>query len=151
MMLDISEHATRRVRRQMTDDERSQLARAAGLITQRYLPDRHSVAAVVTMSSGEQYVAVNVDTYVGRAAICAEAAAIATAMTAGETEIVSVIAVRHPRPHAEDQSIHVVSPCGICREMIADYGPSAVVAVPTADGPVMLSVTDLLPEKFVRR
>jgi len=149
------------------------LAEARSLIESRYKPDQHSVAAVVMMASGKTYSAINVDTYLGRAAVCAEAAAIAAAMTAGETEVRAVIAVRHPRPHAQNQAISVVSPCGICREMITDYGPEAVVAVPVsgAESPApdmpatpeqfpsdvadqsvaMIAAADLLPIKFKRQ
>ena len=37
------------------------------------------------------------------------------------------MAVRHPHVGEPDRRIRVVSPCGMCRELIGDYGPEAHV------------------------
>jgi len=132
-------------------DSASMVAAAAELITERYAPDRHSVAAAVRDAEGRLYLAVNLDAYVGRAAICAEAIAVGQAITAGAAEITAVAAVRHPRPEAEDQRLHVVSPCGLCRELLLDYAPNATGLAPTPAGElVAMPVRDLMPERFER-
>jgi len=122
---------------------------AADLIKSRYTPQRHVIAAAVMTASGKVYSAVNLDSYLRRAAMCAEAGAIAAAMTAGEREITAILAVRHDEGIAAPQ---LVSPCGICRELIADYGPDAMVFVPDVNGaPKAHNVAELLPNRYAKQ
>ena len=58
--------------------------------------------------------------------------------------------VRHPEPAETDQAIVVVSPCGSCRELIWDYDRNARVIVPSANGPVVAGIGELLPNKYSR-
>ena len=60
------------------------------------------------------------------------------------------MAVRHPEPAETDQAIVVVSPCGSCRELIWDYDRNARVIVPSANGPVVAGIGELLPNKYSR-
>jgi cytidine deaminase len=55
--------------------------------------------------------------------------------------------VRYPKPEEEDQTIAVVTPCGACREMLADYDPDALVIVP---GPFKVLSRQLLPWPYRR-
>ena len=85
--------------------------------------------------SGQLLTGVNLDAYLGRMAVCAEAVALGRAVTdLGETGIDIIVAVRHPKPTEADQTIAVVSPCGACREMIWDYDRNARVIVPQERG-----------------
>jgi cytidine deaminase len=68
----------------------------------------------------------------------------------GDKGIETIVAVRHPRPHEADQNIKVVSPCGSCRELIHDYDPKARVIVPNGPTPSVVSIGDLLPNKYTR-
>src|SRR6266478_809855 len=84
-------------------------------------------------------------------AVCAEAVALGRAVTdVGETGIETIVAVRHPDPGEADQAIVVVSPCGSCRELIWDYDRNARVIVPSANGPVVAGIGELLPNKYSR-
>jgi len=84
-------------------------------------------------------------------AVCAEAVALGRAVTeTGETGIETIVAVRHPEPQETDQGIAVVSPCGSCRELIWDYDRNARVIVPTANGPGIAAIGELLPNKYSR-
>jgi cytidine deaminase len=42
----------------------------------------------------------------------------------------------------------LASPCGMCREMISDYGPNSMVIVQTDNGPETVPISELLPLKF---
>jgi cytidine deaminase len=100
---------------------------------------------------GRIYTGVNLDAYLGRMAVCAEAVALGRAVTeTGETGIETIVAVRHPEPLEPDRSIRVVSPCGSCRELIWDYDRNARVIVPTANGPAISAIGELLPNKYSR-
>jgi cytidine deaminase len=58
--------------------------------------------------------------------------------------------VRHPKP-GEPGKIAVVSPCGICRELIHDYDAKARVIVPNSGKePKVATIGKLLPNKYRR-
>jgi cytidine deaminase len=83
-----------------------------------------------------------VEAYVGRITVCGEAVAIGAAATGGDTEIETIVAV--------NELGTIVSPCGMCRELISDYAPDAQVISPRGEAPVKVPVLDLLPDKYVR-
>ncbi len=129
-------------------DERDQelIDQARTIILGAFHDTRHKVGSAVRMRSGKVYTAVNLDTHVGRIAVCAEAVALGKAVSEGEDEIESIVAVLQKSP--EDEAPMVVSPCGMCREMISDYGPNSKVIVQTDNGPETLPIAELLPLKF---
>ena len=124
---------------------------AAKAIASRYRNDWQEVGAALRTRDGRIVVGVNLDAYVGRGAVCAEAVAIGTALTAeGDKGIETIVAVRHPKP-GEPGGVAVVSPCGACRELIHDYDASARVIVPNGtQGPTVTTIGELLPNKYRR-
>ncbi len=129
-----------------------ELIEAAGkAITARYRNDWQEVGAAMRTRDGRIVTGVNLDAYLGRMAVCAEAVAIGRAITdMGETGIDTIVAVRHPKPTEPDQDVAVVSPCGSCRELIWDYDRNARVIVPGEKGPTVATIDDLLPNKYRR-
>jgi cytidine deaminase len=116
---------------------------ARAILRLRFMLGCHEVGAALRTKSGRIFSAVHVEAYVGRIAICAEGIAIGMA-AAGDADIECIVAVnRHG---------NVVSPCGMCRELISDYAPEALVIVPfEGDGqPMAVSVGELLPSKYRR-
>ena len=135
----------------LNDHDRALIETASEAIKQRYRYDWQEVGAALRTRDGRIYSGVNLDAYLGRMAVCAEAVALGRAITeAGETGIETIVAVRHPEPTEPDQGIAVVSPCGSCRELIWDYDRNARVIVPGANGPVIVAIGDLLPNKYSR-
>ena len=135
----------------LSDRDNELIAAASEAISKRYRNDWQEVGAALRTRDGRIYTGVNLDAYLGRMAVCAEAIAIGRSITeAGDNGIESIVAVRHPRPHEADQSIKVVSPCGSCRELIHDYDPKAQVIVPNGPTPSVVSIGDLLPNKYSR-
>ena len=131
--------------------DRELIAAAKEAIARRYRNDWQEVGAAVRTRDGRIYTGVNLDAYLGRMAVCAEAVALGRAVTeAGETGIETIVAVRHPEPTEPDQDITVVSPCGSCRELIWDYDRQARVIVPGANGPIVAVIRELLPNKYSR-
>lgn len=129
-----------------SDHELIEAARAA--IARLYAENRHHIGAALRTRSGRVYTAVHLDTYVGRASVCAEAVAVGRAIAEGDSEIATIVSVRHPRPAEGDRSIRIVSPCGICRELLADFAAGCRVVVAGEDGPVAVPVDALLPRKY---
>jgi cytidine deaminase len=110
------------------------------------------VACALRTHAGNVYTAIHLDATVGRIAVCAEPIAIGMAVAAGDTDLDTIVAVRHPRPKDIDRSIPIVSPCGMCRETLTDYGPEMHVLLPGPDGGWERSpVGVLLPIKYTRR
>ena len=60
----------------VTDTDRALIASAIEAITRRYRNDWQEVGAALLTRSGKLFVAVNLDAYLGRMAVCAEAVAL---------------------------------------------------------------------------
>jgi cytidine deaminase len=127
------------------------IAAARATIKRRYRGDWQEVGAALRTRSGKIFTGVNLDAYLGRMAVCAEAVAIGQAVVdLGDAGIDTIVAVRHPAPEEDDQTIVVVSPCGACRELIFDYDPNARVIVPNGKSPSIVPIAELLPNKYTR-
>jgi cytidine deaminase len=78
------------------------------------------VASALITDTGSVYVGVCIDTASGTG-FCAEHAAIAAMVTAREYKIAKIVAVWQ----ADDRgALHVVPPCGRCREFIGQIDPA---------------------------
>ena len=131
--------------------DRALIAAATAAIRERYRDDWQEVGAALRTRSGEIFTGVNLDAYLGRMAVCAEAVALGRAFVElGDAGIDTIVAVRHPAPGEKDQSVAVVSPCGACRELIFDYDPKARVIVPNGKSAVAVPIGELLPNKYRR-
>ena len=127
------------------------IAAAIAAIKTRYRDDWQEVGAALRTRQGTVYTGVNLDAYLGRMAVCAEAVALGRAVVdLGDAGIETIVAVRHPPPYEKDQTIKVVSPCGACRELIFDYDRNARVIVPNGKTPTAVPIADLLPNKYSR-
>jgi cytidine deaminase len=127
------------------------IAAASEAIKGRYRNDWQEVGAALRTRDGRVYAGVNLDAYLGRMAVCAEAVALGHAVVdLGDAGIDTIVAVRHPAPQDNDRTIAVVSPCGACRELIFDYDPKARVIVPNGKSTAVVPIADLLPNKYTR-
>lgn len=138
-------------RETLSPEDEALIEAARSVILARYKENRHHISAALRAASGRIYTGVHLDTYVGRASVCAEAIALGRAMTEGETGIDAIVSVRHPRPRDNIAGIQVVSPCGICRELLTDFAPEARVLLRLESGLTRVPVTDLLPAKYKRK
>jgi len=135
----------------LTKEDRALIAAATDAIKRRYRNDWQEVGAALRTRDGRVFTGVNLDAYLGRMAVCAEAVALGKVVTdLGERGIHTIVAVRHPPPDEKDQTVGVVSPCGACRELIWDYDRNARVIVPGNGSPVVVAIADLLPNKYSR-
>jgi cytidine deaminase len=131
--------------------DRDLIAAATAAIKSRYRNDWQEVGAALRTRSGRVFTGVNLDAYLGRMAVCAEAVALGRALVeVGDDGIESIVAVRHPPPGDKDQAVKVVSPCGACRELIFDYDRKARVIVPNGRAAAAVPITELLPNKYSR-
>ena len=126
----------------LTQGQETLLEQARSIIRLRGKPEWHTVGCAMRTHAGRVFSAVHLEAHVGRVAVCAEAIAIGMGAAEGDTAIAEIVAV--------DSSGNVVSPCGMCRELILDYSPEAVAIVSNSDELVAVPVTRLLPSKYHR-
>ncbi|MBW3699216.1 cytidine deaminase [Bacillus aerophilus] len=115
-----------------------------------YEDDKHHVGAAIRMKTGEIISAVHIEAYIGRVTVCAEAIAIGSALSNGYKDFDTIVAVRHPYSDEKDRRIRVVSPCGICRELISDFGPTCFVILDMDGELVKVKIEELIPLKYTR-
>lgn len=104
-----------------------------------------AVGAALRSASGAVFVGCNVENAAYPEGTCAEAGAIAAMVAAGETELVEVVVI--------GDSDEPVSPCGGCRQKLAEFGaPDVPVTMFTVSGRQrVMTIADLLPGGFSRR
>jgi len=130
----ITGRALRAKDRELIDAAREALRRG-------FRDHRHSVAAAVRTRSGRIYLGLCVEGIHGP---CAEPVAIGAAITAGDSQIESMVAVTGP-----GRTFPVLSPCGNCRQLLLDYAPKAEVLVRFPKGRVArLTAEESLPAAF---
>jgi cytidine deaminase len=108
-----------------------------------YVPySRFKVGAALRATSGAVHVGCNVENVAYPEGTCAEAGAIAAMVAAGDTRIAEIVVIADsPTP---------VTPCGGCRQKIAEFAdPTVRVTICTTDGlSQTVTVADLLPGAF---
>ena len=115
-----------------------------------YEEDKHHVGAALKTRSGKIVAAVHMEAYVGRITVCAEAVAIGKAISEGEKEFDTIVAVKHPYSDEINRELKVVSPCGMCRELISDYAEECFVILEVDGETVKTKISELLPLKYTR-
>lgn len=128
-------------------DDLELIAAARAVIARHHRPFWHTVAAALRDEDGRIWTGLHLGTTVGRLSICAEPVALGQAILHSGGRIVTAVAVRHPKPDEADREIAVVSPCGACRELLADYAPDCMVIVTNT---TKLPVSALLPLPYRR-
>src|ERR1700736_2658997 len=126
----IAKTALRGLKRRNTDmdclplnQRDEELIEAAREVIQRSFDrGRHQVGAALLSASGRIYSAINVGSR--RISICAEEIALGMALSNGDRTFDAIVAVTMLNKGDKPQ---VVSPCGICREVVSYYGPDISV------------------------
>ncbi|HET9028963.1 MAG TPA: cytidine deaminase [Candidatus Aquilonibacter sp.] len=98
------------------------------------------VGAALDIGDGNVILGANVENASYGLGICAERAAVAAAVSAGFRQFVA-IAVAGPDGE-------LTSPCGACRQVLAEFNPTMTVVFTGPDGPVTTTVAELLPHSF---
>lgn len=136
----------------MSGEDAELLTIAQELLTRVWRDGRHEVASAVRTADGAVHTGVHLEGSCRRSSICAEGAALGAARAAYPghlpLSVTSVVSVQI-KPAGRFQ---VIAPCGVCRELISDYSPEAVVWITTVEDDVVVPVRalDLLPDKSRR-
>lgn len=127
--------------RDLTQADEELLAAAFAAIRRNYRADHHQVGAAVRAASGQVHAGVNMES--PGVDVCAEWVALGKAVSAGERRFSCVVAVNRRG---------VMSPCGVCRELLHHYAPDIDVIVPDEQGrPTKVTISELLPIPYNKR
>jgi cytidine deaminase len=99
------------------------------------------VGAALRTKSGRIYQGVNVENASFGLTICAERVAASAAVAAGDREFTEIVVV----------SRGGVSPCGACRQFLAEFNPALPIVMIDSLKPEVVhdaSLADLLPGRF---
>lgn len=125
----------------MNDQELLALAKDAR--DRAYVPySRFGVGAALVAADGRIYTGCNIENASFGLTNCAERTALFKAVSEGQREFTTIAVVADsPGP---------VSPCGACRQVMAEFGPRARVILSNLKGDIWTgTVADLLPGAFV--
>jgi len=106
-----------------------------------YVPySRYPVGAALRTKTGKIYTGINVENAAYPQTMCAERVAIFKAVSEGEKEFEAIVVVTE----------NGGSPCGGCRQVMAEFGLNTIVLLADAEGSLVkeTSVKELLPEAF---
>lgn len=107
---------------------------------------KHFVVAAIRTKTGRVITGFNLKTTATRASVCAESIALAKVIEAGEEpEILVVIANLEGEKNAT-----LVTPCGICRELLYDYAPQSLLIFSNEDSLIKVPIGSLLPSPYKR-
>jgi cytidine deaminase len=101
----------------------------------------YRVGAALLTATGEIFTGCNVENASYGLSVCAERNAVAAAVAAGHTVFKAVAVVTSSFPAA--------SPCGACRQVLAEFGDYPVILADLGDERRMTSVRELLPDAFL--
>lgn len=126
----------------LLDKQREELIRqAVAALDHAYAPySEYPVGAALLCGSGRIHDGVNVENASYPAGICAERTAAFKAISVSDREFAAIVVA----------SRNAASPCGICRQVLAEFGPRMVVVLVDPQGTVRRETTlhELLPDVF---
>lgn len=128
---------------QLTTEEKQSLIDLANEARRRaYVPYSHyPVGAALRTKNGRLYTGVNVENAAYPQTMCAERVAIFKAVSEGEKEFEVIAVVTN----------NGGSPCGGCRQVMAEFGLDTIVLLGDGEGKLVLETTvnGLLPGAFI--
>jgi cytidine deaminase len=125
--------------------ERETLLRLAREVALRArCPYSHFHVGAALLANGKTFVGANVEISSYGLSLCAERSALAAALSDGATAITHIAVACIDAPH--DAPLSARTPCGACRQWLADLAPDAVIYIDGFEQD--LHLPDLLPHAF---
>jgi cytidine deaminase len=121
--------------------EKRLIQSAVDIRARAYAPySNYPVGAALLVESGDIFTGVNVENAAYPVTMCAERVAVFKAVSAGEKNFKMIAVVTD----------NGGSPCGSCRQVLAEFGLDTIVLIADHEGNLMdrTTVSDLLPDAF---
>ena len=129
--------------RNLTQPDLALLAFAREVQEKAYTPYSGFRVGAAVYANDDIFQGVNIENAASGATICAERSAVGAAITAGCTDITAIAIV--------GDSETPTPPCGICRQVLAEFNPELrVIMGGSTDEVRVMTLEELLPEPFVR-
>ena len=126
----------------LNDEQRDELVRLAIEARKRaYAPYSHyPVGAALLTATGKIFTGVNIENAAYPTTVCAERVAVFKAVSEGEASFAAIAVV----------TLNGGSPCGSCRQVLAEFGLETRVLIADVEGQLVQEVTvaELLPGAF---
>jgi cytidine deaminase len=126
----------------MDRDELLALARSSA--QKAHCPYSHFHVGAAIVAGGKVYSGVNIEISSYGLTLCAERSALAAAISDGAGPITQVAVACIDAP--PDAPLNERTPCGACRQWLADLAPQAVIYIDGSERD--FSIEDLLPHAF---
>ncbi len=126
-------------REELTEQDRELINTALSVLRANFTEGNwnHTVGAAIRCRNGRIFSGVNCD---GNHGSCAEYITMGMAISAGEREFDTIVAVHENFPN------RIIPPCGNCRQMLFEYCPDIHVIVNDENGnPIKVTAKTLLP------
>lgn len=132
---------------ELTTEDMNLIKQAEDAIIKSFDSTKHRIAAALLDEQGHIHIGINLKGNARHVNVCAENISLGNALMSGTGDLKTVVAVRHPKPQEEKQDLQIVSPCGICRDLLHDYGVKYVII---SDNGVIKKIDfkDLIPFKY---
>lgn len=123
----------------MTEKYAELISKAREVRENAYAPySNYKVGAALLCKDGSIYTGVNVENAAYSAGICAERAALSAAVADGKRKFLAIAIYAGPG----------VTPCGICRQMLSEFGDMWVISASDSEKPDSITLGKLLPASF---
>ena len=122
----------------ITKEDQELVDAAAAIIRNNFLYGKHHVGSAVRAKSGKIYAGIHLESQ--NVDVCAEHVAMGGAVSNGEREFDSIVAVQMrdmPEPK-------IISPCQVCQELINFYGPETWIIIEIEGEPKKCKIKDLV-------
>lgn len=107
-----------------------------------------TVGAALLAKSGKIYTGCNIESVSYTPTTCGERVAVLKAVSEGERDFIAIAVTGGPKDGVS-KTTQPAGPCGVCRQMIYEFGPDTIVIVANSvDDYYVKSISELLPLGF---
>ncbi|MEO8971596.1 MAG: cytidine deaminase [Ktedonobacteraceae bacterium] len=131
-------------KRKIVMDRDELLALARTVAQKAHCPYSHFHVGAALVAGGNVYTGVNIEISSYGLTLCAERAALAAAISDGAGPVTQVAVACIDAP--PEAPLNERTPCGACRQWLADLAPHAVIYIDGSDRDFLIA--DLLPHAF---
>ncbi|MES2503309.1 MAG: cytidine deaminase [Myxococcota bacterium] len=126
----------------MIDSQKHLIERAKHARSLAYAPySNFQVGAALLTEDGTIFEGCNVENSSFGLTVCAERSALLSAVSQGHRAFKAIAVITQTNPPA--------SPCGACRQVLAEFAPNLPIIIASTDGQIAeTNLSDLLPMQF---